>query len=69
MVVYSVLKMESVRSFRCGLLGRLDFHHEVLHCRAKFCKHLSDVNNSVIYVLYRAYRFSEHFKDAVLSLT
>ena len=65
--IFGFNKWESVRSFICGL-GRLDFYHIVLHCRAKFYKHLNDVNNPVINVLYSTYRFSEHVKDAALSL-
>ena len=65
--IFGFNKWESVRSFICGL-GRLDFYHIVLHCRAKFYKHLNDVNNPVINVLYITYRFSEHVKDAALSL-
>jgi hypothetical protein len=47
---------------------RLDFHHIVLHCCAKFYKHVNDVNNSFSNVIYRANRFSEHLIDAALSL-
>jgi hypothetical protein len=49
-------------------LGRLDFHHIVLHLRAKFYKHLSTANNATLTMLYDLYCRSACSNDLALSL-
>jgi hypothetical protein len=49
--IFRFNKWELISAFNNGL-GRLDFHHIVLHIRANFYKHFSTTNNSSRTMLY-----------------